>query len=69
MKGSSSKTSQRIGDWVVNHPKTSMAASIPVGLAVTGATFDKAQKLSDKTIRKIDKDAFKYSDSKLQEIK
>lgn len=69
MKGSSSKTSQRIGDWVVNHPKTSMAASIPIGLAVTGATFDKAQKLSDKTIRKIDKDAFKYSDSKLQEIK
>lgn len=57
-----------IGTFIKNNPKTSMVASIPVGIGVYKATSGLADKVVRKTARTLDKDAFKYQDSQNQEI-
>lgn len=68
-KHSGSEWSQKAGKFIMDHPKTSLAASIPVGGAIIGATWGTGEKLVNKTARSLDKNAFKYQDSKNEEIK
>lgn len=60
--------SQKAGKFIMDNPKTALAGSIPVGAAVLGATWGTGEKIVNKTARALDKDAFKYQDSKNQEI-
>lgn len=66
--GSGSVWSQKAGKFIMDNPKTALAGSIPVGAAVLGATWGTGEKIVNKTARALDKDAFKYQDSKNQEI-
>lgn len=65
---SGSVWSQKAGKFIMDNPKTALAGSIPVGAAVLGATWGTGEKIVNKTARALDKDAFKYQDSKNQEI-
>lgn len=67
-KHSGSVWSQKAGKFIMDNPKTALAGSIPVGAAVLGATWGTVEKIVNKTARALDKDAFKYQDSKNQEI-
>lgn len=67
-KYSGSVWSQKAGKFIMDNPKTALAGSIPVGAAVLGATWGTGEKIVNKTARALDKDAFKYQDSKNQEI-
>lgn len=67
-KYSGSVWSQKAGKFIMDNPKTALAGSIPVGSAVLGATWGTGEKIVNKTARALDKDAFKYQDSKNQEI-
>lgn len=67
-KHSGSVWSQKAGKFIMDNPKTALAGSIPVGAAVLGATWGTGEKIVNKTARALDKDAFKYQDSKNQEI-
>lgn len=60
--------SQKAGKFIMDNPKTALAGSIPVGAAVLGATWGTGENIVNKTARALDKDAFKYQDSKNQEI-
>ena len=67
-KHSGSVWSQKAGKFIMDNPKTALAGSIPVGAAVLGATWGTGEKIVNKTAQALDKDAFKYQDSKNQEI-
>lgn len=67
-KHSGSVWSQKAGKFIMDHPKTALAGSIPVGAAVMAGTWGAGEKIVNKTARALDKDAFKYQDSKNQEI-
>ena len=68
MKSSKNATSQKIGKFVEKHPKTALTGSIGVGIGAMGATFGQGEKLSKKALETVDKNAFKYTKSKEQEI-
>lgn len=67
-KHSGSVWSQKAGKFIMDNPKTALAGSIPVGATVLGATWGTGEKIVNKTAQALDKDAFKYQDSKNQEI-
>lgn len=65
---SGNKWTQKAGNFVKNYPKTAIAASIPIGLGVTAATWDQGEKLTKKALKKIDKNAFAYQESQNEEV-
>ena len=68
-KSSGSKLSKDIANFTKNHGATSMAA---IGLLGGGALFKAsniAEKSTEKALRALDKNAFKYTDSKEEEVK
>lgn len=67
-KHSGSEWSQKAGKFIMDHPKTALAGSIPVGAAVMAGTWGAGEKLVNKTAKALDKDAFKYQESKNEEV-
>ena len=68
-KSSGSKLSKDVANFTKNHGATSMAA---IGLLGGGALFKAsniAEKSTEKALRALDKNAFKYTDSKEEEVK
>ena len=69
-KGTSgSKLSKDVADFMDRHGATSMAAIGAVGGGALFKTSELAEKGTEKTLRAIDKNAFKYTDSKEEEMK
>lgn len=67
-KKSGSTWSQKTGKFIQDHPKTALAASIPVGIGTMAMTWDTGEKLVRKGAKAIDKDAYAYQESKEQQI-
>lgn len=67
-KKSGSKWSQGAGKFIIDHPKTALTASIPIGLGVMAGTWDTGEKLVRKGAKAIDKNAYAYQESKEQEV-
>lgn len=65
---SGSKWSQNVGKFIMKNPKTSLGASIPVGLGIMAGTWDTGEKIVRKGAEAIDKNAYAYQKSKEQEI-
>lgn len=65
---SNSKLTKAAGDFIVDHPKTALIGSVPVGMGIMAATWDAGSKLVDKTTRKFDKNAYRYQDYMNQPI-
>lgn len=65
---SGNKFTKAAGDFIQTHPKTALAASIPVGLGTMSLTWDKGEKLTKKGLKKLDKNAYAYQDSQNQEV-
>ena len=59
-KKTKNKTSQNLGKFIEDHPKTAIAASIPVGGLVLGGIYAKAKGVGRKTIEKLDPNAYAY---------
>lgn len=57
-----------LGKGIQKNTKTALAASVPVGLGIMGATWGTGEKVVNKTARAADKNAFKYQDSQNQQI-
>lgn len=54
------KASQKVGQFIVDNPKTALAASIPIGGVVVGGIYAKAKGVGRKTIEKLDPNAYAY---------
>lgn len=67
-KHSGSEWSQKVGKFIMDHPKTALVGSIPVGAGIMAATWDTGEKLVRKGMKKIDKNAYAYQESKEEEI-
>lgn len=67
-KKSGNKATKKLGQAILNNPNTSMALSIPAGLAILGGTFTLGDKIATKIAKKADPDAFKYIESKEKEV-
>lgn len=67
-KKSGNKATKKLGQAILNNPNTSMALSIPAGLAILGGTFTLGDKIATKIAKKVDPDAFKYIESKEKEV-
>lgn len=52
-KKSGNATTVKVGEWFREHPKTALAASIPVGVGVMKATFDLGDEVTKKAADKI----------------
>ena len=66
---SGSKLSKDVANFMDNHGATSMAALGLIGGTALMKSSELIDKTSEKALRKIDKNAFKYSDSKEEEIR
>ncbi len=64
--GSSAAT--KAGELILKNPTAAVAASIPAGLAVTGATFGAGEKIVSGVSKKLDKNTLAYQNSKEQLI-
>lgn len=67
-KKSGNKATKKLGQAILNNPNASMALSIPGGLAILGGTFTIGDKVATKIAKKVDPEAFKYVESKNEEI-
>ena len=67
-KHSGSEWSQKAGKFIMDHPKTALAGSIPVGAGIMATTWDAGDKLVKRGAKKIDKNAYAYQESKEEEI-
>ena len=67
-KKSGSTWSQKTGKFISDHPKTALAASIPVGIGTMAVTWDAGEKLVRKGTKAVDKNAYAYQESKEQQI-
>ena len=67
-KHSGSEWSQKAGKFIMDHPKTALVGSIPVGAGIMAGTWDAGEKLVKKGMKKIDKNAYAYQESKEEEI-
>ena len=67
-KHSGSEWSQKAGKFIMDHPKTALVGSIPVGVGIMAATWDTGEKLVRKGMKKLDKNAYAYQESKEEEI-
>lgn len=59
---------QKAGKFILDHPKTAIGASIPAGLGTMALTWDAGEKLTNKALKKVDKNATAYRDSQNQEV-
>ena len=67
-KKSGSTWSQKTGKFIVDHPKTALAASVPVGIGTMALTWDAGEKLVRKGVKAADKNAYAYQESKEEQI-
>lgn len=67
-KKSGNKATKKLGEAILKNPNTSMALSIPGGLAILGGTFTIGDKIATKIAKEVDPDAFKYVESKEKEV-
>ena len=67
-KKSGNKATKKLGQAILNNPNTSMALSIPGGLAILGGTFKVGDKIATKIAKKADPNAFSYVESKEKEV-
>lgn len=67
-KHSGSEWSQKAGKFIMDHPKTALVGSIPVGAGIMAGTWDAGEKLVRKGMKKVDKNAYAYQESKEEEI-
>lgn len=65
---SGSTWSKKAGKFIVDHPKTALAGSIPVGTAIMTGTWDMGEKLVRKGAKAVDKNAYAYQESKEEQI-
>ena len=65
---SGSEWSKKAGRFIQTHPKTALAASIPVGIGVMSGTWDAGEKLVRKGAEAVDKNAYAYQKSKEEQI-
>jgi hypothetical protein len=61
---SGNKATKKLGEAILKHPNASLIASIPGGLAVMGGTFAIGEKITTSVLKKKDKNAFGYVESK-----
>ena len=66
---SGSEWSKKAGRFIQTHPKTALAASIPVGMGIMSATWDTGDKLVRKGAEAVDKNAYAYQKSKEEQIR
>lgn len=67
-KHSGSEWSQKAGKFIMDHPKTALVGSIPIGAGIMAGTWDAGEKLVRKGMKKVDKNAYAYQESKEEEI-
>lgn len=65
---SGNEISKKVGDFIQTHPKTALAASIPIGLGVTAGTWDQGEKLTKKALKSMDNKGYMYQESQNQEV-
>ena len=58
---SGNATTVKVGEWFRDHPKTALAASIPIGIGVMKATFDLGDEAAKKVADKINPDWNTYN--------
>ena len=59
---------QNTGNWIKNHKKTALVGSIAVGTGVMAKAWDVGQKATEKTMRKVDPNAYAYDDFQNQQV-
>lgn len=59
---------QKVGNFLTNHKKTAIAATIPVGLTTTSALWEGGEKLAKKVGGTVDKNAYTYENWKEKQI-
>ena len=59
---------QKVGNFLANHKKTAIAATIPVGLATTSLLWEGGEKLAKGIGEKVDKNAYTYENWKNKQI-
>lgn len=67
-KKNGSEISQKAGKWIQNNEKTALAGSVAVGATTLGATWGAGEKGTKKVLKAIDPNAYRYQDSKNQEV-
>jgi hypothetical protein len=68
LKASKNATVSKVGNWIGNHKTAANVAAIVPGVAAGKLTWDGTSKAVEKTTKAIDPGAYKYSDSKNQNI-
>lgn len=68
INGVKSETTAKIGKWIQDNPAKANLASIVPGAAIVGATWDGAQKATEKVAKTVDPNAYKYINSKQQQV-
>lgn len=68
INGVKSETTAKIGKWIQNNPTKANLASIIPGAAIAGATWDGTQKVTEKVTKTVDPNAYKYINSKQQQV-
>ena len=66
--GTANETIKKAGEWIQNHKTAANAISIVPGAIAAKATWDGSQKVVDKIGHTVDSGAYKYTDSKNQQI-
>lgn len=67
-KKNGSKYTEKLGNFIIEKPKTALVASIPVGGAVTFGAWGLGEKAVKKTAEALDDNAYAYQNSKEQQI-
>ena len=68
INGVKSETTAKIGKWIQDNPTKANLASIVPGAAIAGATWDGSQKAAEKVTKTVDPNAYKYINSKQQQV-
>jgi hypothetical protein len=65
---SGNQYTQKLGNFIVNNPKTALTGSIATGASVMYATFGGGEKLAKGAFNAVDKNAFAYDKAKEQAV-
>jgi hypothetical protein len=68
INGVKSETTAKIGKWIQDNPAKANLVSIVPGAAVVSATWDGTQKAAEKVTKTVDPNAYKYINSKQQQV-
>lgn len=67
-KKNGSEISKKAGRWIQDNEKTALAGSAVVGATTLGATWGAGEKYTKKALKAVDSNAYRYQDSKNQEV-